>query len=59
MDSGAVIGQEAVPVCPRDNVENLKERIKCSEHKLYPRSLDQVCSGEVTFSQAENKVVWK
>jgi len=59
VDSGAIIDQQAVQVYPCDSVENLKERIKCLEHELYPRVLDQVCRGDVSFSETENKVVLK
>ena len=59
MDAGAIVGQKTVPVHPSDTVEMLKDRIKESEHELYPLVLDQVCREEVLFYAAENRVVWQ
>ena len=39
LDSGAILGQAAVPVLPGDTVETLAARVLEREHVLYPRVL--------------------
>ena len=39
LDAGPIIAQEAVPVCPEDTVEELHERIKVVERRLYPQAI--------------------
>jgi phosphoribosylglycinamide formyltransferase-1 len=39
MDNGPLIIQAAVPCCPRDDAETLKERILSFEHRIYPQAV--------------------
>ncbi len=39
MDSGPILAQEAVPVLEGDTVEDLHERIKAVERRLYPATI--------------------
>ena len=50
MDEGPVIGQAAVPVLPGDTPDALAARVLVEEHRLYPKALAQVATGEITFS---------
>ncbi|WP_455477601.1 phosphoribosylglycinamide formyltransferase [Bartonella sp. B41] len=45
MDSGKIIAQAAVPVCPDDTVESLSQRVLKAEHKLYPKALKAFIEG--------------
>lgn len=44
LDSGPVIMQARVPVCPGDDPERLAVRVQKVEHRLYPTVLDLLCS---------------
>lgn len=57
VDAGAIITQEAVPVLNGDTVETLQERVKCAEHKAYPRAMELLASGRIKLND-ENKVQW-
>jgi phosphoribosylglycinamide formyltransferase-1 len=48
VDSGAIIGQQTVPVQDGDTVETLHARIHAAEHELYPRCVAAVARGEIT-----------
>jgi len=41
IDSGRILGQEAVPVLPEDTEETLQRRIQSAERELYPRIISQ------------------
>jgi phosphoribosylglycinamide formyltransferase-1 len=45
MDAGPIVGQAAVPVLAHDTVDRLAERIRKSEHVLYPAALKAVLTG--------------
>ncbi len=45
VDAGPILAQEAVPVLPGDTVERLHERIKETERRLYPRTIDAFVKG--------------
>ncbi len=47
VDSGAIIGQETVPVLDGDTAATLHERIQEAERRLYPRAVDAVARGQV------------
>lgn len=47
VDAGAIIEQGIVPIRPEDREEDLIERIKCTEHRVYPRALKLVASEKV------------
>lgn len=45
MDTGAILGQEKVPVFPDDTPETLHARIQIAEHRLYPEMIRQYAAG--------------
>lgn len=48
IDSGAIIGQETVPVLDADTAESLHARIQDAERKLYPRAIARLANGQLT-----------
>lgn len=57
VDSGAIIGQQAVPVLDNDTPQSLHERIHAAEHDLYPRCVAALARREI--SVAGRRVIWK
>ena len=57
VDSGAIIGQQAVPVLDDDTAESLHQRIHAAEHELYPRCVAAIARGEI--SVAGRRVIWR
>ncbi|RWS17967.1 trifunctional purine biosynthetic protein adenosine-3-like protein [Dinothrombium tinctorium] len=57
VDTGAIILQEAVPVFMNDTEESLQERVKLSEHKIFPQALEYLASGKV-YLDSNGKTVW-
>jgi phosphoribosylglycinamide formyltransferase-1 len=57
VDSGAIIGQQTVPVLDNDTAESLHQRIHAAEHELYPRCLAALARREI--SVAGRRVFWK
>ena len=49
MDTGPIIAQSAVQVFEDDDIARLAERVKAEEHRLYPRVLDALASGAISF----------
>ena len=47
VDSGAIVGQQAVPVLDTDTVETLQQRIHAAEHELYPKCIAAIARGEI------------
>ena len=47
VDSGPIIGQEAVPVQPDDTAASLHERIQVAERRLYPAALAALARGQI------------
>jgi phosphoribosylglycinamide formyltransferase-1 len=47
VDSGAIIGQQTVPVLDQDTAESLHARIHAAEHELYPKCVAAVARGEI------------
>jgi phosphoribosylglycinamide formyltransferase 1 len=47
VDSGAIIGQQTVPVLDQDTAESLHARIQAAEHALYPECLAALALGEI------------
>ena len=45
VDSGAIIGQQVVPVRDDDTAETLHARIHAAEHELYPRFIAAIARG--------------
>ncbi len=50
VDSGAVIGQQTVPVLDNDTAESLHARIHAAEHELYPKCVAAIARGEITVA---------
>ncbi len=48
VDSGAIIGQQAVPVLDNDTPEILHHRIQAAEHELYPKCVATIARGEIS-----------
>jgi len=48
VDSGAIIGQQTVPVLDDDSAVTLHARIHAAEHELYPKCIAAIASGEVS-----------
>ena len=57
VDSGAIIGQQTVPVLDHDTPETLHARIHAAEHELYPRCVAALARREI--SVAGRRVIWK
>ncbi|MFO1487462.1 MAG: phosphoribosylglycinamide formyltransferase [Verrucomicrobiota bacterium] len=57
VDSGAIIGQQTVPVLDHDTAETLHQRIHAAEHELYPRCVAAIARGDV--SVAGRRTRWK
>jgi phosphoribosylglycinamide formyltransferase-1 len=49
VDSGPIIGQQAVPVLDDDTPESLHQRIHAAEHELYPRCLAAIARNQVAL----------
>ncbi|MBC8096934.1 MAG: phosphoribosylglycinamide formyltransferase [Akkermansiaceae bacterium] len=48
VDSGAIIGQQTVPVLDDDTPETLHQRIHAAEHELYPKCVAAIAGGELS-----------
>lgn len=57
VDSGAIIGQQTVPVLDDDTAESLHVRIHAAEHELYPKCVAAIARGEVSVHG--RRVIWK
>jgi phosphoribosylglycinamide formyltransferase-1 len=57
VDSGAIIGQSAVPVLDNDTPETLHQRIHAAEHELYPQCVAALARKEI--SVVGRRVIWK
>ena len=47
VDSGAIIGQQTVPVLDTDTPETLQQRIHAAEHELYPKCVAAIVNGDI------------
>lgn len=47
VDSGAIIGQQTVPVLDDDTAATLHARIHAAEHELYPQCIAAIARGEM------------
>ena len=47
VDSGAIIGQQTVPVLDDDTAATLHARIHAAEHELYPKCVAAIARGEI------------
>jgi phosphoribosylglycinamide formyltransferase-1 len=57
VDSGAIIGQQTVPVLDNDSPETLHQRIHAAEHELYPRCVAALARRAVSVQG--RRTVWK
>jgi phosphoribosylglycinamide formyltransferase-1 len=48
VDSGAIIGQQTVPVLDNDTAATLHARIHAAEHELYPKCVAAIARGEIS-----------
>ena len=48
VDSGAIIGQQTVPVLDADTPETLHQRLHAAEHELYPQCVAAIARGEIS-----------
>ena len=55
IDSGAIIGQQTVPVLDGDTPETLHQRIHQAEHELYPRCVAALARREITVQGRQVK----
>jgi len=46
LDSGPILAQAAVPVCPDDTVDSLHARIQAIEKPLFVQAIRQLCSSQ-------------
>ncbi len=46
LDDGPILGQATVPVLPKDTAETLAARVLIMEHRLYPKVIERVLSGQ-------------
>ncbi len=57
VDSGAIIGQQTVPVLDNDTPESLHARIHAAEHELYPKCVAAITRGEILVQG--RRVIWR
>jgi len=57
VDSGAIIGQQSVPVLDNDTPESLQQRIHAAEHELFPKCVAALARKEISVSG--RRVIWK
>jgi phosphoribosylglycinamide formyltransferase 1 len=57
VDSGPIIGQQAVPVLDNDTAETLHQQIHVAEHELYPRCVAAIVRGEISVQG--RRVMWR
>jgi len=57
VDSGAIIGQQTVPVLDDDTAATLHARIHLAEHELYPKCVAAIARGEISVQG--RRVVWR
>ena len=57
VDSGAIIGQQTVPVLGDDTPESLHARIHAAEHDLYPKCVAAIARGEISLQG--RRVIWR
>ncbi len=57
VDSGAIIGQQSVPVLDNDTATSLFQRIHTAEYELYPKCLAALARGQISIQG--RRVIWK
>lgn len=56
VDSGAIIGQQTVPVLDDDTPTSLHQRIHAAEHELYPKCVAALARREIAVNG--RRVIW-
>lgn len=49
VDTGPIIVQAVVPICPDDSATTLAERILEQEHRIYPQAIQWLAEGRITL----------
>jgi phosphoribosylglycinamide formyltransferase 1 len=57
VDSGAIIGQQTVPVLDNDDAQTLHQRIHAAEHELYPKCVAAIAQGDILVQG--RRVAWR
>ncbi|OLL39450.1 phosphoribosylglycinamide formyltransferase [Bartonella henselae] len=57
MDSGKILAQAAVPICPNDTADSLAQRVLKAEHKLYPEALKAFIEGNNKITDAQQQLL--
>jgi phosphoribosylglycinamide formyltransferase 1 len=57
VDSGAIIGQQTVPVLDDDTPSTLHQRVHAAEHDLYPKCVAALARGEISVQG--RRVIWR
>ena len=57
VDSGPIIGQQAVPVLDDDTPATLHQRIHAAEHELYPKCVAALARGDISVQG--RRVMWQ
>ena len=57
VDSGAIIGQQSVPVLDHDTASSLFQRIHAAEYELYPKCLAALARSQISVQG--RRVIWK
>lgn len=57
VDSGPIIGQQAVPVLDHDTPETLHQRIQTAEHVLYPQCVTAIARRQIAVQG--RRVFWR
>jgi phosphoribosylglycinamide formyltransferase 1 len=55
LDSGPILAQAAVPVCPGDTVDTLRQRIQRAEKPLFLDTIRQLCLGRGVPEENEER----
>ncbi|WP_455480013.1 phosphoribosylglycinamide formyltransferase [Bartonella sp. B23] len=57
MDSGKILAQAAVRVCPNDTADSLAQRVLKAEHKLYPKALKAFIEGNSKIINTQQQLL--
>lgn len=58
-DTGPILAQRVVPVCPTDTPSQLAQRVLVEEHKVYPYAVAALCSGRITWREDGIPIIWE
>ncbi|CAI8240614.1 MAG: Phosphoribosylglycinamide formyltransferase [Methanobacteriota archaeon] len=57
VDTGPIIAQEIVKVYSEDTLEDLQNRVKEKEHKIYPKVLDALSEGRIEINSIGHVII--